>query len=337
MLELRTHGGQGRHGLLPHDFSTNRNGCGACPLVVRALQGVDASHYPDPSYEALREGLAAFHQVAVDRIVLAASASEFIFRFSAMSAQFAHQQGRTATVEMPQHGYGDYAHAAKAWNLASSAAAWQSDLIWACDPSSPHGQVQAGLAQRVDALQSGQNLVLDGAYRPLRLEGELALSDDQLNTIWQLWSPNKALGVTGVRAAYAIAPLNAAMDISQLARLAPSWLIGAHGCAMLASWTDSNVQDWVVQCRSILSQWKARQIEVCEAMGWTVSPSVANFFLAEFDSPDHVQLLDALQSLGIQLRDATSFGLPGKARMGILPPASQDALWQAYRQVSENR
>jgi histidinol-phosphate/aromatic aminotransferase/cobyric acid decarboxylase-like protein len=33
-----------------------------------------------------------------------------------------------------------------------------------------------------------------------------------------------------------------------------------------------------------------------------------------------------LREQGIQLRDATSFGLPGWARIAVLPPADQDAL-----------
>jgi histidinol-phosphate aminotransferase len=46
--------------------------------------------------------------------------------------------------------------------------------------------------------------VLDCAYRPLWLEDEPP--ERNLDAVWQLWTPNKALGMTGVRAAYAIAP-----------------------------------------------------------------------------------------------------------------------------------
>jgi histidinol-phosphate aminotransferase len=41
--------------------------------------------------------------------------------------------------------------------------------------------------------------------------------------------------------------------------------------------------------------------------------------------------LQALRGHGIKLRDCSSFGLPGHVRMGVLPPASQQALWQAWR------
>ena len=83
----RIHGGPDRHGVPLHDFSTNSNACGPCPDAAAAVRQADATQYPDASYSALREQLAAFHGVAVQRVVLAASASEFIFRITALVAQ----------------------------------------------------------------------------------------------------------------------------------------------------------------------------------------------------------------------------------------------------------
>jgi histidinol-phosphate aminotransferase len=54
---------------------------------MAALQACDASHYPDPHYTALRQRLADFHGVDSSRIVLAASASEFISRITAWVAR----------------------------------------------------------------------------------------------------------------------------------------------------------------------------------------------------------------------------------------------------------
>jgi histidinol-phosphate aminotransferase len=39
-----------------------------------------------------------------------------------------------------------------------------------------------------------------------------------------------------------------------------------------------------------------------------------------------VALCATLRTQGIKLRDATSFGLPGWVRLGVLPPVAQDAL-----------
>ena len=324
----RSHGGPDSEGVPLHDFSTNSNTCGPCPAALAMVQLADASHYPDAGYAALRRQLAAFHEVDAQRVLLAGSASEFIFRITALAVQ----RGATA-VWLPPHSYGDYAQAAQAWKLPVAAHAQHAQLRWACDPSSPLGAAQSRLAE----LAEGAALcVLDRAYEPLRLEGALALSDAALQTFWQLWTPNKALGLTGVRAAYVIAPPHAGDAVVQLDNLAPSWPVGAHGVAMLQAWTTPEVQAWLAASLATLREWKARQIALCEAVGWTCLPSAANFFCARPLLPHGMslpQLLAELRGQGIKLRDTTSFGLPGQVRLGVLAPAAQDALLNAWQHI----
>jgi histidinol-phosphate aminotransferase len=325
-----------------HDFSTNSNACGPCPLALAAVQAADATRYPDASYATLRAALAAFHAVAPWRIVLAGSASEFIFRITA----WAKAQG-ACTVSLPTHAYGDYAHAAQAWGLKAVSTPDAADLVWACEPSSPLGQVHThwpqwlvdSPTQSSPALESverdsprqsivASQLVLDCAYAPLRLGGIASLSGAQRDAVWQLFSPNKSLGLTGVRAAYAIAPLGADVAVHKLNAMAPSWVVGSHGVALLMAWTQPQVQAWLVHSVVRLGQWKARQIEQLTALGWTCLPSEANYFCAR---PPHgvdaSQLCARLRQQGLKLRDATSFGLSGWVRLGVLPPAAQDALF----------
>lgn len=350
---VRLHGGPDAFGVPRFDFSTNSNACGPCPAALAALQAADPTRYPDPDYQALREALAAFHQVAPERIVLAGSASEFIFRISALAARMTGttqssiptststsalplRWQRPAAVHLPPFHYGDYAQAARAWGLQTVTDPTEADLLWACDPSSPLGQPHDGLAQQVQALQPTQLLVLDGAYRPLRLEGRLALEADGQDRVWQLWTPNKALGLTGVRAAYAIAPRNSGDQIEALQALAPSWSVGAHGVAMLQAWTQPEVQDWLTDSLQTLRAWKSRQLDLCHTLGWQTRPSDANYFVAlpgRADSPDLVADLQRLRARGIKLRDATSFGLPGAVRLGVLAPEAQDALAQAWTHI----
>ena len=340
----RLHGGPDALGVPRFDFSTNSNACGPCPTALAAVQAADPSCYPDPTYQALREALAGFHQVDPERLLLAGSASEFIFRISALAAQSAaapfqdqpRQCQRPATVLLPPFHYGDYAQAARAWGLQTVTDSVVADLLWACDPSSPLGQSHAGLQQLVQGLRLEQMLVLDGAYRPLRLSGRLALDAHLLDRVWQLWTPNKALGLTGVRAAYVIAPRDAGARALALQALAPSWPVGSHGVAMLQAWTAPAVQDWLADSLDTLRGWKSRQLELCQALGWQTRPSEANYFVARPDGSDNAELGDELAQLrasGIKLRDATSFGLPGCVRLGVLAPAAQDALVQAWTSI----
>jgi len=323
----REHGGPDAAGVPRHDFSSNANACGPCPLTLAALQQADAAHYPDPHYTDLRAALARFHGVAVERVALAASGSEFIQRITAAVLRCG---GRT--VNLPTQAYGDYAQAAQAWQL-DAAEADRATLVWCCDPSSPLGQSQQGLAARVDALADGAVGVLDLAYEPLRLQGRLGLTAAQRNRLWQLWTPNKALGLTGVRAAYAIAPAHPAADaevLKAVQALAPSWPLGAHGVALLQSWVAPTTQAWLAGSRDILRAWKLRQIALCEyVLGWACEPSEANFFCARPAAAEVPTLVARLRRHGIKLRDTASFGLPGRVRLAALPPAAQDALHAA--------
>jgi len=138
--DLAAHGGPDALGVPRFDFSTNSNSGGPCPLAWAAVQQADASRYPDPNYTALRALLANFHAVQVDRVLLGASASEFIHRISAWVAR---QGGQT--VALPAYHYGDYARAAQAWGLRPVSTPAHAALLWACEPCSPRGQAQPGL------------------------------------------------------------------------------------------------------------------------------------------------------------------------------------------------
>ena len=320
----RVHGGPDSQGALTHDFSTNSNACGPCPSALAAVVQADASTYPDASYTRLRQQLADFHAVSVQRVVLAASASEFIFRITAMAAQ----RG-VRTVSLPPHSYGDYAQSARAHQLPVLADAPGASLHWSCEPSSPLGGAHEGLSALVDGSSAGSIVALDRAYEPLRLSGALALGAAQLQKVWQLWTPNKALGLTGVRAAYAIAPQNADVDIHTMNQLCPSWPVGAHGVAMLQAWTQPDIQAWLAASLDTLRDWKARQVALCASLGWTVLPSHANFFVCSWGQDSSA--LAHLRAHGIKLRDCASFGLPGHVRLSVQAPAVQDALQLALQ------
>ncbi|MES2413737.1 MAG: aminotransferase class I/II-fold pyridoxal phosphate-dependent enzyme [Pseudomonadota bacterium] len=329
----RIHGGPDQYGVPLHDFSTNSNACGPCPDALDAVREADAQTYPDPGYRQLRAQLASFHAVAPERIVLAASGSEFIFR---MTAAIAGMHGRSAaSVYLPAHGFGDYAQAAAAHGLATSGNAPTAQLRWVCEPSSPVGGLDSGLA---GLAASGFCTVLDRAYEPLRLQGQMALTRAQLGKVWQLWTPNKALGLTGIRAAYAVVPAadDAQALVQELERLCPSWPVGVHGVALLMQWTRPQVQQWLAETVVTLAAWKRRQIELCIALGWEVLPGVANFFCARPALPPGLTLADALMKLrqqGIKLRDCASFGLPGMVRLSVQSPQAQDALHNAWQSM----
>lgn len=326
------HGGADAQGVAAWDFSTNANACGPCPEAVQALQAADRRHYPDPAYTDLRALLGAWHGVAPQQVLIAASASELIQRIT----QYAWRSGLRQVV-LPQYSYGDYARAAQAWGLEAvgAASADLAALHWACQPSSPLGRMDAALECWPQQVWPAASLrVIDCAYVPLRLDGRGLPQVRSLAQAWQLWTPNKALGLTGVRAAYAIAPPGQAPALAALGQLAPSWPLGADGVALLTAWVQPSVQQWVADCRAVLADWKAQQIALCQDLGWEVLPgSLANYFCARLPVADVTAALQNLRCQGVKLRDCASFGLPGCVRLGVLAPPAQQALRQAWLAV----
>ena len=321
------HGGPDAKGVPRHDFSTNANACGPCEITQAALRNVDAAHYPDPHYTQLREWLGAFHGVDADRIVLAASASEFMQRISAFAARIGFRHAR-----VPQHGYGDYTRGARVWEL-ELAASDSPALHWACEPASPLGSRDAAIDDWLDESVATHDIrVLDCAYVPLMLDGATPRLP---STAWQLWTPNKALALTGVRAAYAIAPAHVSAEhLAVLRAMSASWPVGSHGVTMLESWIAPEVQRWLKASLATLSDWKRAQIALCESLGWSVLPgSLSNYFTARLPQECRMdEVLSALRSCGIKLRDCASFGLPQHVRVGVLPPQSQAALRDGWIQ-----
>lgn len=322
----RIHGGTDADGVARWDFSTNSNACGPCPVAWQAVQQADATHYPDPHYRCLRQSLANFHGVEPQRVVLAGSASEAIHRISAWVFRVGGQ-----TVFQPSHAFGEYAHAAQQWGLRRVDRMALADLAWVCDPSSPLGHADPAWMERAATTTA----VVDRAYAPLRLDTPWSpevtgVADD---AVWHLFSPNKALGMTGVRGAYLIAPRGAEDAVAQLDAMAPSWVLGVHGVALLQSWTQAATQQWLRTSLDVLRNWTQRQHDTLLAMGWQIQGSVTPYGCAQPVSND-VPLAwpIALRRKGIKLRDASSFGLPGWWRLRTLPPEGQDALAQAWQE-----
>lgn len=339
MNHSRIHGGPGADGPARFDFSTTANACGPCPAALAALREAPYQHYPDPAYTVLREQLAALHRVAPQRLLLAASASEFIFRITAVSSK--------GPVSVPVHAFGDYAAAARAHGRQVVHTPADASLVWFADPASPTGQGMllpaepAGFTPRPHGSPATWT-VLDRAGEPLRLEGASAWAGDQADSVFQLYSPNKALGLTGVRGAYAIVPLHSCSLVQRLEATCPSWPLGAAGVALLTAWASPAVQQWLADARTTLRAWKQRQTEGLSELGWRVQPSVTNYFLlhppasigmdAEAFAVHVVQ--PALAAAGVAWRHTASFGLPGAWRVSVQPPAAQDHVWLVLRTLA---
>lgn len=324
-MNAPVHGGPDARGAARWDFSTCANAAGPCPLALAAVRAADCVRYPDPGYHALRRRLAALHGVAAERVLLAASASEFIQRIVAVGARLA-----PGPVALPQPGYGEYERAARACGRAIVPEHDGSATLRFCaDPGSPHGR-NGDPPTHPEARPT----VLDAVYAPLRLAGASRWNRAVRDAVFVLHSPNKALGLCGVRGAYAVAPQRASYDVARwvdaLRAAEPSWVLSAHAAAMLDAWCEPAVQRWVRDSLPRLARWKAALAAALRRLGAQVQASETNFFCLRLPGAPSPQ---AIRAQGVAVRDLSSFGLPGAWRLSAQPPRAQRALLAALAEA----
>jgi histidinol-phosphate aminotransferase len=206
-------------------------------------------------------------------------------------------------------------------------------MRWCADPSSPLGQVALPPAD-----PGAVPTVLDAAYEPLRLDGGAGWPQAARDAVFQLHTPNKALGLPGVRGAYAIAPAQAgwpaAAWCAALEQAEPSWPLGAHAVALLDAWPQPATQDWLATTRHTLAGWTALLRDGLAELGLQPQHSVTPF-LSALRPPAATD--GRLRAQGLKVRDTASFGLPGRMRVSAQPPAATQALLAALRSESVDR
>lgn len=312
------------------DFSSNGNGLGPDPFLVRALREVDATRYPDPGYAALCRDLANFEGVDPARIVPGAGISELLLRLAR------HLPGPLALL-VPH--FGEYDRCARLAGREVRAARDPEAFLaalpgagWALlnQPVNPTGQILSlEFLDRVAAAcrREGIPLVLDLAYLDLAREACHVPPE-----AWRLRSPNKAHGLTGVRAGWLVAPDT---DTGESLRgAAAAWPVSVHGEAFLRGAVGPDSRGWLAGTLPRLFALADRLAAGLAEAGLSVAPgSGTNFLLASVPGIPASLLAPALRGHGIRVRDALSFGLPGHLRLSAQPEVSQEALFAALREV----
>jgi histidinol-phosphate aminotransferase len=319
---LAEHGGPDGSPGIAHDFSTNASPVGPPPALLAAVHAAERHRYPDPGYQALRRRLAGSGDDAL--VLPTAGGAEGIRRLTLAALLSGRREAW-----VPQPGFGDYALAAQALGLTVRPYAAPADirpaapaLVWICEPCNPTGESRAVWP----ALDDSHLVAIDRAYEPLRLHGE---APGLPAGAWQLVCPNKALGLTGVRAGYLLAP--AADEVwARALSLVPSWVLSAEGVALLMHWPDEDTAHWLAGARQQLMAWTASQRAMLAELDWVQRPSCTPFWLAR---PPRADMAPRLRERGIRVRDAASFGLDGWVRVSAQPPHSQAALQQALLEI----
>jgi len=320
------HGGTDAGPQPRYDFSTNANPLGPCPTVSRAVREADVTRYPDPLYTNLRAALSRHHGVAPERIVVGAGASELILRL------IRHVPGPVLVLGPT---FSEYARCARIEHRelieVQSPEAFLHEqqrgvgIGFICWPNNPTGDAWP-LDFPAQAAESGR-VVVDLAYAALCPDGWMERAETAAANAYRLYAPNKAFGLTGLRAAYVIPP----SAEPTLAWLAPSWVIDPAAEAFLRACIQPAAVHWLEKCRPQLASWRSDLARDLESMGLAVRESPATFLLARVGQATAVTR--DLRERGLRVRDATSFGLPEWVRIAAAAPPIQESLLAALRNV----
>jgi histidinol-phosphate aminotransferase len=178
-----------------------------------------------------------------------------------------------------------------------------------CLPQSEMERLRAGLPEHV-------LLVIDAAYseyvdRPDYDPG-VKLVDAGENTVMTR-TFSKIYGMGGARLGWAYAP-PAIADV--LNRVRPPFPVNAFAAA--AGIAALHEPDWLEKSRAHNAQARRRLSERLTQLGLKVTPSEANFILADFGSPERAVAADAhLRAHGLIVRRVAGYGLPQSLRITI--------------------
>jgi histidinol-phosphate aminotransferase len=306
------------------DFSTNANPLGACPSVLNAVRAADMTRYPDPHYVALRTALATHHRTDPACIVIGTGVSELILRLV---------RACPGPVLVLEPTFSEYARCARTegWAVlaASDPAAFlerqqhHQGLGFVCWPNNPTGDCW-DLGFLAEAASRGR-LVVDLAYAPLCPHPMLDIAEAVASQAVRLYAPNKAFGLTGLRAGYAITPC----PWPELHERAASWPVGPDGVAFLQAGISPPALAWLEACRPVLVEWRQALADGLADLGCAVCESPASFLMAEVG--DAATVASGLRRHGLRVRDGASFGLPGWIRLRAAPPEPRTALLAALK------
>jgi histidinol-phosphate aminotransferase len=314
------------------DFSTNANPLGACPAVLDTVRAADLTRYPDPHYVALRQALAAHHATDPACIVVGTGVSELILRlvracpgpvvtlrptFSEY-ARCARIEGRTLREATSPPDFLRHRR-----EPCSAHPREQQGLGFLCWPNNPDGACR-DLDFLADAAARGP-LVVDLAYAPLCPRPMLDAVEAAAARAVRLYAPNKAFGLTGLRAGYAVTPY----PWPALHEYAAAWPIGPDGVAFLQAAIGGPALAWLEASRPVLAEWRQALASGLASLGCAVRESPASFLMAEVG--DAATVSAALRRHGLRVRDGSSFGLPGWIRLRAAPSEPRTALLAALR------
>jgi histidinol-phosphate aminotransferase len=312
------------------------------------------SEYPPSDYRRLVAAAAARYGVDSNEMLVGAGADEILDLVGkaflaaghravvptpsyAMYRVITEQRGASVVV-VPRRPAGE------AWALDLDAvrlAARDASVVWLCSPNNPTGVTEpegriegllSGLADDAEAdRRAAPIVVLDEAYAEFVGRSSLGLRDGYPNLV-VVRTISKAYALAGLRVGFAVARPEV------IARLNPYRPPGSVSVVSVTVATEALLDDTVLEAN--LARVAGERVRLTEALGdagWSVGPSVTNFILVDFGSPQRAgAVAEGLLRRGLVPR---TFGaehpLAACLRLTVRNPDENDRLIQAAHAIDE--
>jgi histidinol-phosphate aminotransferase len=313
---------------------------GFADALAAEVATLDWHRYPDRSYRALREAIAAHHEVAPEQ-VFAANGSNEVLQTLCLAYGGA---GRTVAVFEPTYALHSHIaritgtgvavgergedHALDMAEVRRVIAEAQPAVTFLCSPNNPTGMLEDERTVR-EVLELAPGLVVvDEAYGQFAPWSALELVDDDrplvvTRTYSKTWS------MAAARLGYLVGPRDLVAQLDQI--VLPYHLDSVKQAAgRLALEFDDAMRSRV----SALVEERGRLVARLTELPVTVWPSAANFVLFRPDQRDGADVWQALLDRSVLVRDCSSWPrLDGCLRVTIGTPAEDDAFLAALEEA----
>ncbi len=330
LASLRPHVAGASEGVLR--LFSNENPLGPSPLALEAVRAAAerAHHYPDPQGEALKERLAARHEVSVEELVVGHGSTEIIDRLVRTFVQ----PGETVVAAWPSFVmFSRAAHAANREILQAPLRNFRTDLaalaalvdirtkiVFICNPNNPTGTYvsRRELSAFLDRIPPHVIVAIDEAYYEFATARDFpdamgAVRSRPRTAVLRTFS--KVFGLAGMRIGYGVmdpelvTPIESARPPYDATRLSLS-----AACAALDD------VEHVERSQRLVFEERSRMTEALQKMGMEPLPSQANFLCVR--CPESAgRRVQHLAEAGIRVASLQGYDMAEAFRLAIGTPS----------------
>jgi threonine-phosphate decarboxylase len=281
-----------------------------------------AMEYPDPEARQLAELIAEMEGVSPKQLLIANGASECIYL---LAKQFANKR-----VGILEPTFSEYRRACQAHDcdivslVATEERNWkyeqqelmklieEVDVLFLCHPNNPTGTVMKEdelYALLTAAEKAGTFVVIDEAFYPFWPEGFTAMRwMNEFSRLIVLRSLTKIHHLAGARIGY-MAANETVME--KIKALQPPWSVSRIAQQLALRFLP--IEECVEHAKQMIAEERKRITNTLRACGYSVSPSVVNFYLLRRPGCSTEELFFSLLKEGIVPRHTMNFpGLDGR-------------------------